>query len=445
MNQKPNQTEEKKVSLDEAVELAIKLHQNTQLDEAENIYQQVLQINPDHPDALHFLGVIAHQKGRNDEAVELIRKAISINSNYPDAYMNLGNVLKDIGRLDEAEKVYQSCLSLDSEHVDAMSNLGVVLRLNEKYAEALTTLERAVSIAPNHSQAHHNLGNVLKTLNRHEEAIAAYRKAIALLHSNDPIAGIATIYKNLARALHDEAIAVLKQWLVFDPHSPEAAHLLSAYTGDNIPERASNAYVTETFDDFAGSFDDILTKLDYQAPELVQAAVQAHIAKADKQLMVLDAGCGTGLCGVLLRDYANQLIGVDLSKGMVDKARGRNIYDDLVVAELTDYMQKHADNYDLVVSADTLCYFGDLAKVLSSVSSSLTKQGVLVFTLEKTQEARPGESYRLNPHGRYAHSQEYVTEVLLQSGMKVVKLTIEKLRKEEGKPVIGMVITASKG
>ncbi len=446
---KQNRASERKLSLSDAIILGVNLHQSGQIEEAEKINRQVLQEKPGHPDAWHYLGVISHQKGEKDEAVELIQKAISCNPAYSDAHNNLGNVLKEIGRLDEAEEAYRYCLSVDPEYVDALCNLGAVLKEKGKYVEALKMLERAITLAPNHSQAYHNLGNALKKLNRYAEAIIAYRKSITLLHPNDSKSYITSVYKSLSRVLYidrnyKEVADVLKQWLEFDPENAAALHMLSACTGENIPARASDAFVEETFDNFAGSFDEILKKLDYQAPELVLSAVQTQIEDTDRQLVILDAGCGTGLCGPLLRDYASQLDGVDLSQGMVDKARDRDIYDDLVVAELTDYIANNSNTYDLIASADTLCYFGDLTSVLRAIFSALTEQGLLVFTVEKIIETEPAEAFRLNPHGRYSHTEEYVISTLNQSGLQLLSITTEHLRKEAGKSVTGMLVTAKK-
>lgn len=447
---KRKKTVKKKISLADAVELAINFHQHGSLDDAEKIYRHILQARPDHPDALHYLGVISHQRGRSDAAVELIRKAVSFNPSYPGAHNNLGNVLKEMGRTEEAEAAYRACLSLDPENVDALSNLGAVLRDNKKYDEALSSLERAVAIAPNHSQAYHNMGNVLKKLNRLEEAIAAYRKSIDLLHPDDSKVHVSAVYKSLSRALfvgrkYDEAIVLLKQWLEFDPGSAIAAHMLSACSGENVPDRASDAYVSETFDTFAGSFDNVLKKLKYHAPELVVSAIHSQVGSAFKGYVILDAGCGTGLCGLLLRDYAIRMTGVDLSRAMINKAQGRDIYDDLVVAELTEFMQQHPDSYDLIASADTLCYFGNLSDVLCHASAALKENGLLVFTLEKIPEPEPGELYRLNPHGRYSHSQDYVSALIKQTGLRIARIVVDCLRYEAGEPVTGMVITAIKG
>lgn len=446
---KKNRPHEKHVSLAEAFEMAIQLHQKDRLDEAENIYRQILALEPDHPDAHHFLGVLSHQKGRSDEAVAMIQRSLTLNPDHPDAHNNLGNVLKEMGRLEEAAQAYQSCLTLAPDNVNALSNLGAVLREMGEYEEALDSIQRAIEIAPNHAQAYHNLGNVLKKLERFDEAIAAYRKSITLLHPKDSAAFIASVYKSLSRTLfieqkHDEAVAVLKQWLSFDPDSPTATHMLAACSGNNIPDRASDAYVEETFDTFAGSFDEVLKRLDYRAPELVYTAISAQITDDNKKLNILDAGCGTGLCGPLLKKHAANLVGVDLSKGMIDKAGGHDVYDTLVVAELTKYLLENPGTFDLIASADTLCYFGDLGEVIQAAASTLTDRGLFVFTLEILLDAQSDESYRLNPHGRYSHSQDYVYGVFQPTDMQIISLTKDKLRNEGGEPVKGMVITAIK-
>jgi predicted TPR repeat methyltransferase len=354
-----------RVSIDDAVRLAVKLHQEKQFDQAETIYQQILEKLPTHPDALHFLGILKHQRGFSDEAAILIRKSITQNPGYADAFNNLGNVLKESGRSAEAEEAYRSCLKLSPRNAHALNNLGTVLKDQRKYQDALSAFRQAIDLMPENADTYHNIGNTLKKLDRIDEAILAYRKSIAL-HPYD-----ADAYKSLGRALYqeqhiEEAIGVFEQWLSFDPENATARHMLAACTGKDIPAQASSAFIKETFDKFAGNFDDILHRLEYRAPELVLKALENRIPNPAANLEILDAGCGTGLCAPLVRPYASHLTGVDLSQGMVEKARGRRAYDNLVVADLTEFMQGHTEAYDLIISADTLCYFGDLEHVLQT-------------------------------------------------------------------------------
>ena len=80
--------------------------------EAESIYRQILNADPDHPGALHLLGVIALQSGKNDHAVEFITKALAIKPDYAEAHSNLGVALQGLGRLDEAIASYHKALAI---------------------------------------------------------------------------------------------------------------------------------------------------------------------------------------------------------------------------------------------------------------------------------------------------------------------------------------------
>jgi predicted TPR repeat methyltransferase len=102
---------------------------------------------------------------------------------------------------------------------------------------------------------------------------------------------------------------LVRSWRSLDPADPRSAHMLAALTGEDVPARASSGYVRAVFDRFAESFDEKLHSLDYRAPQLVAEAVEAALGTGRGDLEVLDAGCGTGLCGPLLRSYARLLVG----------------------------------------------------------------------------------------------------------------------------------------
>ena len=118
--------------------------------------------------------------------------------------------------------------------------------------------------------------------------------------------------------------------------------MIAACSGRDVPARASDAFIERTFDSFAGSFDSKLAKLLYRAPALVAGMLADSDVEASKRpdkLDVLDAGCGTGLCGPLIAPYARRLVGVDLSGRMLAQARAQNVYDELVQRELTAYLR----------------------------------------------------------------------------------------------------------
>ncbi len=159
---------------------------------------------------------------------------------------------------------------------------------------------------------------------------------------------------------------------------------------------------------------------------------------------MLDAGCGTGLCGPLLKAWAHRLAGADLSSKMVEKARLREVYDHLVVGELTVYLSTHPATYDLIISADTLCYFGDLTAVVTAAAVCLRPTGLLGFTVEKATEPDAPDGYRMQFHGRYSHTEPYIRRVLTGAGLQLVALETAVLRLERQEPVHGLVIMAAK-
>jgi predicted TPR repeat methyltransferase len=157
-------------------------------------------------------------------------------------------------------------------------------------------------------------------------------------------------------------------------------------------------------------------------------------------LAVADIGCGTGLCGPLLRPWAGSLIGVDLSPRMLDKARRRGVYDQLVEAELVGWLRGRPGLFDLILCADTLCYFGRLDEVFAASRAALQSGGVFVFSVESAAADDVAE-YRLHPSGRYAHRSAFVEAQLAAAGLKLLERRDVTLRQELGKPVAGCLFS----
>jgi predicted TPR repeat methyltransferase len=135
---------------------------------------------------------------------------------------------------------------------------------------------------------------------------------------------------------------------------------------------------------------------------------------------------------------------VDLSSRMLDKAGLRGVYDDLKKSELTVYLESRTEDFDLLISADTLCYFGKLEAVSQAAHKALRARGWFVFTLESISDGESAEEFRLNPHGRYSHNRDYVEAVLRAAGFARVEVDVVELRAEAGLPVQGWLISAQR-
>ena len=430
-------------ALDAALRLAIEAHQLRKLPEAERRYRNILAAAPRHPDALHYLGVALHQRGRAAEALVLIGRALALAPDYLDARINLGNVQKELGHAVDAEHTFRAVLAARPDFASAHNNLGVVLKAQERYAEAADAYRACLLLAPEFADCWVNLGNALRSLGDVQEAMSAYHRAILLAPRS------LDAYRNLGQALlsserHAEALDVYRQWQLQDPNDSALEHMIAALSGAHAPERANDHYVQHTFDRFAGTFEQVLTGLNYRAPAVCGELVGSVLGAPDASLTVLDAGCGTGLCAPVLLPYARVLDGVDLSPKMLEHAALRACYRRLEEAELCAWLTAHPASYELIVSADTLCYFGALGEVAAAAAAALLPGGHLVFTLEETADAVTAPQFRLNPHGRYSHTEAYARQVLEQAGMTVLEVRREVLRTELEKPVAGLAIAARK-
>src|SRR5438477_4766355 len=129
----------------QTIETALAHHRAGRLGEAEAIYRQILQSNPNHADALHLLGVLAHQTGHNDAAVQLISQAIRQGAGS-EAYNNLGSVFRAQNNLQDAFGAYQKAMQLNPNFAEPYTNVGLLLYKCGRYDEALTHHRRALEL-----------------------------------------------------------------------------------------------------------------------------------------------------------------------------------------------------------------------------------------------------------------------------------------------------------
>jgi predicted TPR repeat methyltransferase len=390
---------------DGALARALAAHQAGRLDEAQAGYEQVLHERPDDPDALHFLGLVHFHREDNDKAIELIERSLVRAPDNPHAWNNLGNILLIWDRPGEAQAAYRRVTELAPAMAEPWYNLAVLLRDEGKFHEAVHHFREAIRRQPAFSRAYETLGMLHYRLGQIPYAAEVYR-----------------------------------MWAAREPDNPVARHMSAATSGLNVPERADEKYVAGLFDKHAYHFDSNLKQLGYRAPELVTSALAQHSATPGS-FDILDAGCGTGLCGPLLETLRRRLVGVDLSARMIEHARDRGGYDELVVGELCAFMRSHAAQFDAVVSADTLVYFGALEEACAAAHETLRAGGLLVFTLEALLD-EGADDYLLQVHGRYAHREAYARTALERAGFSVLQVGREALRRERLQDVIGHLIVA---
>ena len=169
---------DKNLTIKETFILAIKSHQNNNLETAENLYNTILKIDPNHIDALNNLGLVSQVSGKSQKAINCYEKAIEIDSNYMHAHFNLGSIFYGMGESQKAISCYEKAIEIDPNHKDALNNLGVIFKELGNYPNAISCYEKVIEIEPNHSDALNNLGLVFQILGNYSKAISCYEKAI---------------------------------------------------------------------------------------------------------------------------------------------------------------------------------------------------------------------------------------------------------------------------
>jgi protein O-GlcNAc transferase len=159
---------------------AVALHGSGLPEQAALLYTEILQDHPDHPDALHLLGVTETQLGRPQSGLDWIHRSLAINPNQPAAIANEGNALLALDESPRALASYDRALSLWPDYSLAVYGRANALTALDRPTEALASLERALELTPDFTEALIARGRVLLKLGRHADSLAAYDRSIEL-------------------------------------------------------------------------------------------------------------------------------------------------------------------------------------------------------------------------------------------------------------------------
>lgn len=307
--------------------------------------------------------------------------------------------------------------------------------------EGLLTQDAAPGRPRSHSAT--GLTRLAATLLARDEALAAFvcqRQATELAPED-----AATWYGlgEIAHAVGRRADARLGYERYFETHpdDEEVEHLLTSLRNEQPPSRASDRCVEQLYERFASFYDESMSRdLEYRGPSLLYEAVISTVGDR-AGLDVLDLGCGTGLSGLPFRHRAQRLVGLDLSPAMVERARRRAIYDELITGEITSWLASNRPRrFDLVTACDTLIYIGDLRPVVLPASRLLRSRGLFAFTVELGRRY----PFTLADSGRFAHHRDHLTDVAGEADLTVASLDQAVIRYEYGHPVVGLVVVLTK-
>lgn len=399
-----------------------------------------------------FLQGLAHmQAGESAAAERSFEASLKLMPGRASTLANLGAVRVSLGKFEAALSVLDQAVAADTNNAPAWGHRGQALLAVKQPARALPSLTRAVALEP---------GNLLMWLLRSEAEFALDLRLQALASLDAALAidpAVALAWSNRGMLLRDlqrldEAATSFERAITTGGDAQLNAFYLASLKG-TTPASAPRAYVEKLFDDYAEDFScHVVKALNYRAHEVLVARLRLrHPTRFNR---VLDLGCGTGLCGALIRPVADSLEGLDLSAGMVEQARATGIYDRLVHADAVAHLRSLAlagspDGsrlYDLILAADVFNYIGELAPILAASCAALRPSGALCFTVELLAAAPHGQpaDMQLRPSLRYAHSEAYLRRAAAQIGFAVDEMVQSPIREDQGVAIAGLLVFLSR-
>lgn len=387
--------------------LAVLLLRVGATDEACELLVQASELAPEHANTAYTLGELFEQQKRRDQAFHHYRRAVLLYGRQIGARPSMAQC-NDLVKLASAQMwtgdiagalaSFDRALALRPDHALALARRGLLLAKLRRVPEAIESLKRAAAAEPDYAEVRRAIGDLLLDTGQARAARAHFRAAVRI-NARDEV----------------------------------AAYFLAAASNES-PDAPPPGYVVQLFDDYAERFEQHLVDvLQYRAPELLCEAVRRVLQPPQAAWKVIDLGCGTGLCGPLLRPFSAHLAGVDLSPSMLDKAREKSVYDELIEGDVSAALGGFHGSIDLAVSADVLIYLGSLTPVFTAAGRALLPGGAFAFTTE----AHDGEGFVLDTTGRYRHGRAYVKGQALAQGLETLHFETMVPRYQSRKPVMG--------
>lgn len=357
--------------------------------------------------AAFLAGLASQQAGELSQAEAHYLHALQLLPGRPSTLVNLAATQLQLGKPQQALVHADAALAAEPGSADALLHRATALAELGRPMHALPAFDSLLQLRPDHAGAWTARGNLLRELQRLDESAQAFGRALAL-------GGDAQL---------------------------NSYYLAAVQGGQGAPGASPASYVQGLFDHYAADFDTHLVQaLHYRGHERLVQLLADTTGRAHGT--AIDLGCGTGLCGPLLRPLVSRLVGVDLSAGMLQQARALSVYDRLAQTDVVDFLRSGGEQPALLLAADVFIYIGDLQPLFAAASAAMP-QGVLCFSVEEL--ADPSRDFALQPSLRYAQSRRYLQQLAVQHGFTVLAMQPTDVRQDQGAGVPGLLAVLGRG
>lgn len=440
--------------------------------QAINAYKKAITLNPHYVEAHYNLGTAYAAQQQYAEAQASLQQTIKLAPKHAAAYGQLAQIYLDQNIFDQAKLMLKKRLALNPQHAKSHFDLGIMLLNEQQVSAALEHLETAAQLndaipwlnyhlglaylqqgqnesalahflretyqAP-HLESNYNIAVLLMDMDRHQEAQGYFSKVLASEPNHlATLINLGALY--LKTNQRQEAIKIYQRLSQLEPDNREFQHILAALTQTATPNTSPTEYVKNLFDHYAAHYDQHLKEyLKYQVPPKLVAAILEENTHAEG-LTVLDLGCGTGWAAELIAPYAKKIIGIDLAPQMLEQAKQKAIYTELIADDIHHALTKYHDEFDVIMAADVFTYIGDLQSIFEKCHTALKTHGLLAFSTEQTHS----ENFVLQPSVRYAHNKNYILALAEKLNFKVKGVDNLVLRQQFNKPVTGYLFIFEK-
>ncbi|MFV0476769.1 MAG: tetratricopeptide repeat protein [Parahaliea sp.] len=420
---------------------------------------ELIRLHPNQPALLNILGVLRARQGKFEEAVTHYRQALQLQADFSDALNNLGAAYNELGDFEKAAKCYQLLIQQGSKDPGIWHNLGNSLRGLKRYQESVQSYRQSLQLRPLSPDTYLNLGNSYADMGDTENAIASYESVLGLREDNiAALRNLASVLRGCGRnnaaascyqrilnkqpkdisalrglaltqsdsRLYTAALENLSTLLALQPDDPTARHLYNALKYQHS-ERAPEGYVSSLFDTYAAGFEQHLTEtLSYNSPMLMRQLCNKLDMGVATGGSGLDLCCGTGLGGVAFGDMLSSLTGIDVSSKMLQEAKKKGIYSELIEGDVLKVLDHRDFQAQLILCFDALIYLGNALPVFKAVVKAAAPGGHFLFTTEHTETG----DFELLPTARYAHSHKHIERCAVDAGLELLHFETAPLRKE---------------
>lgn len=434
-------------SLATLTNLATAYYEAGELKSAEKFCWEALKRDAENTTTFINLGNIFYRQNKYEQALVYYQKAATLKPDYYIVEINLANTFFDLKNYQQAFVHAKKSVEQESQSQTAYTLLGNSALELEDFDVAIDSFLQALKIDSRDAWTYNSLSQAYQKKSLWQEALAAGWNAIEKSNGEEAhhINFGYMFYEAALEKQESLAEKYVDSWLEKYGENPIVSHMGNAFKNNGNVKVANQKYVQDIFDVFAPDFETVLSGLEYQAPRLISGFVQEIYEKDfSSKLRILDAGCGTGLCGKFLKKYAGWrgLDGVDLSPKMLEAAATKKLYNHLIQAELVGFLKSLKNQYHLIVSADVFTYIGDLENLFLGLHQALKKEGRVIFSVSENSINQ--QDWFLHISGRFLHRQNYIENILQKTGFELEKMTYEKLRNEGEQAVMGFIVSAKK-